>query len=191
MDANINDGYLACRLYELDTYPLKYKRIVIDQTGGVVVLESSGVGYIAVSDGAICEVVTGQSGTKLPEVSEGTQDDIKIVIDGKQIFFSPADGYGMPFIESGRTMVPLRKLLEVIGADVSYDANTRTVIIKKGDTDISVLVGGEMLVNGSHYPVDAPAVIKDARVYVPIRHIFEALGYSLAWDQETRAITIK
>ncbi|HWQ73877.1 MAG TPA: stalk domain-containing protein [Syntrophomonas sp.] len=188
MEANTNDGYLACRLY--DTYSQKYQGLVIDKSGGAVVLKADDIQYITVADGAIYAVAEGELETLPLTAGAEAQNDIKIVIDGQPVAFSPADGLGMPFIQYDRTMVPLRKLLEALGASVGYDADTRTAVIKKDDTEISVMVDGGMLVNGSRYQVDAPAMIKDGRVYVPIRHVFEVLGYSLFWDQETKTITI-
>lgn len=191
MDANANEGYLSCRLYELDTYSEKYKGMVMDKSGGIVYLESDDIQYITVYDGVIYEVVRGDEGVSTQDVNAEAQQDIKLIIDDQQVNFSQADGLGMPFIEYERTMVPLRKPLEAIGASVSYDAVNRTVIIKKDDTEITVVVDGGMLVNGSAYQVDAPAMIKDERVYVPIRHVFEVLGYSLTWDAETKTVNIK
>lgn len=179
LDANSGEDYLACKLYQLDSYPLKFKGLVIDETGRYTLLESDYIQYITVYDGVIYEVVR-------------AQDNIKLIIDGRQISFSPADGLGVPFIQYDRTMVPLRKPLEAIGASVNYDTASRTVKIKKDNTEISIVVGGGMYVNGSAYhQIDAPAVIKDGRAYVPVRHIFEVLGYSLSWDTETKTVNIK
>ena len=119
------------------------------------------------------------------------QQVINLIIDDKQIDFSPEDGLGMPFIQYERTLVPLRKPLEAIGAIVNYDAVNRMVVIKKENTEITIVVDGGMLVNGSPYQVDAPAMIKDERVYVPIRHVFEVLGYSLSWNTETKTVLVQ
>lgn len=191
MDANRNEGYLACRLYELDTYPLRYRGMVMDKSGGIVFLEPGDIQYITVHDGVIYEVVRGEEGIPAQAVNADAQQEIKLVIDDMQVVFSPADGFGTPFIQYDKTMVPLRKPLEAVGADVSYDAGSRTAIIRKDDIEISVTVDGGMLVNGSAYHVDAPAMIKNDRVYVPVRHIFEALGYSLSWEKETKTVNIK
>lgn len=177
MDANSSSEYLACLLYNLSAS--NHNGIVIDETGGYVLLNSDDIQYVTYYNGAIYEVVRAQA-----------QDSIKLIIDGQQVSFSKTDGLGVPFIESGRTLVPLRKPLEAIGASVDYDAASRTVTIKKDETEISIVIDGEMLVNGSRYQVDAPAMLKDGRVYVPIRHIFEALGYSLSWNAETKTVNI-
>jgi len=119
-------------------------------------------------------------------------DNIKLIIDGQQVSFSQTDGLGMPFIQTDRTMVPLRKPLEAVGASVNYDSDSQIVSINKDGTEISIVIDGGMFVNGSaYYQIDAQAVIKDGRVYVPIRHVFEVLGYSLSWDSETKTVNIE
>lgn len=115
---------------------------------------------------------------------------VSILIDGQQVSFLAEDGLGVPFIQSGRTMIPLRKPLESIGASVSYDSINQTVLINKDNTEISIVVDGGMFINGSAYrQMDAPAMLKDGRVYVPIRHILEVLGYSVSWDQKAQTVT--
>lgn len=178
MDSNSGEGYLACILYQLDSNPHKFKGLVINEAGGHILLDADDTQYITFYDGVIYQVVR-------------AQDGIKLIIDGRQVSFSQADSLGVPFIQYDRTMVPLRKPLEAIGASVDYDTASRTVTIKKDDTEISIVVDGGMFVNGSSYhQIDAPAMIKDGRVYVPIHHVFEAFGYSLSWDSETKTVTI-
>lgn len=52
--------------------------------------------------------------------------DIKLVVNGVPVAVS-ADNE--PFIYGGRTYVPLRVVSEALGYDVSWDANTSSVII--------------------------------------------------------------
>lgn len=58
MNANMNEGYLSCMLYELDSYPLRYKGIIIGETGEAVVIEESDVRYVTVYDGVIYVIVS-------------------------------------------------------------------------------------------------------------------------------------
>ena len=43
------------------------------------------------------------------------EEEIKVFVNGKEVFFDAA-----PYAENGRTMVPLRAIAEVMGAQVSY-----------------------------------------------------------------------
>lgn len=126
---------------------------------------------------------------------EAGNTEIKLFIEGQEVPFSRTDGLGFPFIENERTLVPLRKPLEAIGASVNYEPASRTVAIRKDGTEITIVVDGGMFVNGSAYSqVAAPTaatVIKDGRVYVSIRTVFEVLGYSVSWNGETKTINIE
>lgn len=45
-------------------------------------------------------------------------------------------------------------------------------------------------VNVNSQPIDTEAVIVDGRTLVPVRGVFEALGYNVEWDNETKTATI-
>src|SRR5665648_1032497 len=65
----------------------------------------------------IDDTLTAMEGLSREEIS----NYIWVVIDNEPVSFTSKDGMGMPFInENNRTLVPVRKLLESIGAEVSY-----------------------------------------------------------------------
>jgi len=40
----------------------------------------------------------------------------------------------------------------------------------------------------SEVAIDAPAVNKEGRVYLPFRHVLEAFNYNVEWDEATQSI---
>ena len=58
MNANINEGFLCCRLFDLDSDILQHRGIVIGESGESVVLEDPNIEYITVYDGVIYEVLS-------------------------------------------------------------------------------------------------------------------------------------
>lgn len=51
--------------------------------------------------------------------------------------------------------------------------------------------GHRLLVNGKEYKfTDVPPVIKDGRVLIPLRAVTAALGGQVAWDPESRTVTV-
>ncbi len=101
-----------------------------------------------------------------------------------------------PYIENGTTFIPLRGLLELMGAEIGWDGDVQGVTIKKGDTEIYLQIryknvyvttakSGKLM-----YTLLAPPRITDSRTFVPIRFISEHLGYNVAWDGETQTVTI-
>lgn len=85
-----------------------------------------------------------------------------------------------PFIENGRTFVPVRAFAEATGATVNYDAATQVITIKATGVDAQMTVGSNvMTVNGETVVMDAAAqVIGEGYTVLPVRYAGQALGYS-------------
>ncbi len=109
-------------------------------------------------------------------------------VDGKAVSFEASAG--VPFIsDTGRTMMPLRVCLDSIGCDVDWDDRTKTVITRKGDTEVEIPVGkNEIYVDKTAVPIDTAAVIRSDRAYLPLRAVFEAYGYRVNWDGKTGTV---
>ena len=95
---------------------------------------------------------------------------------------------GIPFVdENNRTLVPLRLTMESIGAEVIWDAETKNAIIIKENINVRCKVGEKCIyVNGVRVENDAAAVIKDGRIYLPIRIVLEAFNINVFWDGSVR-----
>jgi inhibitor of cysteine peptidase len=90
----------------------------------------------------------------------------------------------VPFIQDGRTLVPVRFISESFGADVSWLPETRTILVKKDATTIQlVLDSTEMNVNSNKFILDVPAQIFQNRTFVPLRSLVEALGMEVFWSE--------
>jgi GH18 family chitinase len=131
---------------------------------------------------------------------------IAVILDQQILKFSAADGYGMPFVDdNNRILMPMRKLLEAVGAEISYDNETKTVTATKTQdmavadneegsiagqvTEVKVIIGESYItVDRKHIDMDTQAIIKDNRTYLPARAILEAFGYELKWSQISRTV---
>ena len=89
-----------------------------------------------------------------------------------------------PFIDNGRTMVPIRFIVEAMGAVISWNGETRTVTIIQGSTQLQLVID-EPLPDGM-----GTAVIVDSRTFVPLRYVSEELGAVVRWDSDARAVYI-
>ena len=96
-----------------------------------------------------------------------------------------------PVIIKNRTLVPLRVISESFGADVKWDPVLRIVEINFGSTDIKLQIGSNKAsVNGKEVTLDVPPQIINGRTMVPLRFIVESFNANVAWDPDTRTITI-
>lgn len=106
---------------------------------------------------------------------------IGVRVDGVDVEFNNSMGY--PFIEGGRTLVPLRASMEALGADVNWDSEQRCAVVKKGPTTVVCYIDEACIYrNGTKIPNDAAAQIRESRTYLPIRAVAEALDATVAWD---------
>lgn len=117
-----------------------------------------------------------------------------------------------PVIENGRTLVPVRALMEAFTVEldsgnvvpvfvVSWDEDSKTVTISSWFTDAAILeltidsrfatvyafaeMGDEEIVE-----MDVPARIINGRTMIPARFVSEQLGYDVSWDSNTRTVSV-
>lgn len=96
-----------------------------------------------------------------------------------------------PEIRNDRTMLPIRFIVEALGGTVTWNADTQTVSIVKGDMQIEIYIGQSFaLVNGKPVELDAPAYIANGRTYLPLRFVAENLGATVTWNAATQTVTI-
>ncbi|WP_134703713.1 copper amine oxidase N-terminal domain-containing protein [Ammoniphilus sp. YIM 78166] len=99
-----------------------------------------------------------------------------------------------PFIQDGRTFLPVRFVAEALGvseSNIIWNANTKTVTLIKGDRIAQIQLGSSnLVVNGVSVPMDTVAFVKEGRTVLPLRYAAQALGADVQWDEATRTVTI-
>lgn len=96
-----------------------------------------------------------------------------------------------PALKNDRTMVPVRALLEALGATVSWDGLRYDVLAEMGERLIFLKVGNDRaVVDGREAQLDAAPYIARDRVLVPVRFVAESLGLNVEWDNAKRAVRI-
>lgn len=96
-----------------------------------------------------------------------------------------------PYIKGGVTLVPLRAVSEELGAEVSWDVETKTVTVVKDNTVIEITVNETTVsINGTQVDVPIPAEITCGRTYLPLRFLAEILDFSVSWDGDNQLIDI-
>lgn len=122
-----------------------------------------------------------------------------MMFNGKPI--TNMDAY--PFIEEseGRTYVPFRFLGNAFGAEVGWNADTRTASYEFEGTRVELVLGSNQATiikdgKSSTIPLDSndPNVktkIVSGRLHVPLRFVSEALGWNVAYEGGTvRKVTV-
>ena len=102
-----------------------------------------------------------------------------VVLNGKLVRFADSK----PYIVNGRTLVPMRKCFEMLGADVSWIEAEEKIISSVPGKEIVLQIGSNvMYVNGEAVNLDVAPTLTYERTYVPLRAISEAFGKSIGWD---------
>ena len=121
-----------------------------------------------------------------PDPGAAAPDGISVTLNGETLSFDTE-----PMLINDRTMVPMRKIFESLGATVDWDESTQTVTAKRGGTVIRLKIDSErMTVGGNEKILDAPAQLVGDRTLVPVRAISESLGAEVEWDDATRTVII-
>lgn len=96
-----------------------------------------------------------------------------------------------PFIKDGRTLLPIRALIETLGGTVQWNAQTKTATVALGSRTMALTVGStKALVNGSPVTLDVAPMIVKGRTFLPLRAVAENLGLDLAWEAATQTISL-
>ena len=117
---------------------------------------------------------------------------VLVFVNNRPLTFKAKDNMGDAFIdENNRTLLPLRKPLEALQAEVVYHEQERTVEINRDDIVVCVTIDSPVItINGEPKEMDTQAVIKDGRTYIPARVVFEAFGCTVDWHAVSQAIYI-
>lgn len=119
--------------------------------------------------------------------SNDLSNNFKVIVNDKDI-----SSQAKPFFDSSnRIQVPIRAISESLGADVDWNASTKTAVISVNDTEIKFIIGSKNYqVNNSTMTMDTAPVIKDGTIYVPARFVCEPLGCEVNYEGSSKTITI-
>lgn len=119
--------------------------------------------------------------------SENTDDYcVDVTINDELLVFDVA-----PFVENGRTLIPVRTVSEYLKYNVNWYENEQKVEISSGADNLTLFIGSmEYYKNGEAKTPDVPAKIKDGRTLVPLRLIAEEFGCEVEWNGELRLVSI-
>ena len=125
------------------------------------------------------------------------ENEINVLVDGNKVEFTDQQ----PVIIDGRTLVPIRAVMERMGKQVGWDEQTSQVTVSDEYITVKLSIDSVVMNNIVTDPVTgevfeyettldvAPTVIND-RTCLPIRAVVEAFGISVSWDEETNSVLI-
>ena len=119
-------------------------------------------------------------------ISKTDDKDIGVYVSGEKITFDQD-----PVIYNNRTLVPMRKIFEKLGASVDWDAESSTVTCTKDGKTVRITIGSSvMYTDGKQKTLDTPAIAVSGRTLVPVRAVSEALECRVEWGGNTNSVHI-
>lgn len=119
-------------------------------------------------------------------VQVSADDGIKVLLDGEVLEFDVP-----PQIIDARTMVPMRKIFEAMGAEVDWNGDTETVTAVKDDITVIMQINNTTIkVNDAEVVLDVPPQLIDGRTLVPARAVAESLNAKVDWNNDTQTVVI-
>ncbi len=102
------------------------------------------------------------------------------------------DGRGTtPIVNNGRTLVPIRAIIEAFGGMVNWDNATRTVTIVVDEDIIKLTIDNTVAsVNNQSVVLDVAPAVHNGRTMLPIRFVAESLNLGVAWEDSTSTVSI-
>ncbi len=112
--------------------------------------------------------------------------EIKVTLDGELVEFDQP-----PVSVNGRTLVPIRAVMEKMGGTVNWHGETNTTEIRfDGNRMQLVLDSATAFYNGDAYKLDVPPQAINNRTLMPLRFVAEKFGFYVGWDDATRTVII-
>ena len=114
------------------------------------------------------------------------EQPISVYVNGEKLEFDVE-----PVLLNDRTMVPMRKIFETLGATVSWNGDTETASGVRNGVRVSVSIDNpKAFIDGKATTLDQPPVLLDGRTLVPLRFIAEAYGAQVEWVDVTQTVNI-
>lgn len=115
-------------------------------------------------------------------------------VDGVQ---QPIDAQGTkPVIVAGRTLVPIRAVIEAFGGSTVWESSTRKVTVMLGEDSLGLWIGkSQASLNGTALAINSAnsavvPVITNGRTMLPLRFVAESLGIDVQYEGTSKMITL-
>lgn len=96
-----------------------------------------------------------------------------------------------PIVTNGRTLVPIRAIIEAFDGIVGWDENTQSVFLTMDDDAIKLVIDSTVAyLNNKAQLLDVAPTVINGRTMLPIRFVAEGFNLGVAWEDKTQTVSI-
>ena len=112
---------------------------------------------------------------------------IAINVNGRAVMTNPA-----AVLQAGSVLVPLRGVLENLGATISFNSQTRGIVIVQGTRRVVLLLDSrDATANGKAIRLTAAPQLIGGSAFVPLRALAQIFGYDVQWIAANNLVSIQ
>ncbi len=124
------------------------------------------------------------------------EHEIQVIVNKQPIIFDDTE----PKLINDRTMVPMRRIFECMGAKVEWDEATQKITATRRVWDhwrdettvIEMQIGSKtMYVNGEAKEMDVAPILDGDRTLIPVRFISESFDAKVDWDNDNQYVFVE
>lgn len=116
---------------------------------------------------------------------------VKYTVIGETQHASERQIDAKPFIQDGRTMIPIRYVAESLGMKVMWNKQSKIVTLQDEERKVEIVTNGKkIVVNGKEYVSDVAPVIENGRTYLSISNIGKVSGAKVTWNPQSKQVSV-
>ena len=116
---------------------------------------------------------------------------VKYTVIGETQHVSERQIDAKPFIQDGRTMIPIRYVAESLGMKVMWNKQSKIVTLQDEERKVEIVTNGKkIVVNGKEYVSDVAPVIENGRTYLSISNIGKVSGAKVTWNPQSKLVSV-
>lgn len=140
------------------------------------------------------DIIISDGTTPVPQRGNTVKNEDKTPQTGnyvKDSFNYKGEQKNIPIIsENGCSMIGMKDFLTLTGTAVKTDKDGK-ITLYSGENTVELAMGsGTAYVNGSPFDLPCAPVVIDGKTRLPLRFVFEGLGYNVLWDEAASAISV-
>lgn len=114
----------------------------------------------------------------------------KMVVNGTEKEIDEGRGTA-PVVKNGRTLAPIRAIIEQYGGTVGWDEKTKGVTLRYKKNEIKLTIGSKTAyLDGIPVRLETAPEVINGRTMLPVRFVAESCKLHVFWDGDQSVITI-